>query len=754
MNDILRPYVFFLGIFILLPFLSIGQAPPSTRPNSGQLDAKLQEIREMSPGRQRLVETLRLTRNPSAINPTSERLIDQCIREADSLDEHGLMAELMANKAYVLISKNEHAPAEHLLDSAQTITDTLDEARRLSPLNSLAIGYQRLNRHDKAMAAYQQVAAFAKGKDDTDLRMHYMTVLQNMSALYHRSGNYDAQLAAVEEARSLVDAIDLPSAHFNIKFNIAASLVQLNKHEEAAAIFNELMPDIERNAGGRTPRFYDILADHHQRMANNHTAAEFYSRIFHMPTALPQEKLRSAVQLVKLHVKLGNADSVAAYEKQVAEWREKPMTRYDDRDLLLMEGMVYASRSQHGLAKQRFRALAESPSPPEQPHWGPKIDGHLHLAAIYGQEGLADSARWALNRVSNHANNPYLPHATKTMYYQLVSDVTALGGNRESTDSTLLLMAAKHAEADSLVRIASAKAFADMEGKYRLQEKEHALQMSEQQAALQALALSKQQQQNLILLLGSLVVVLALAAAIIALMYRRRQQAIQHESEKTAIAQQHRILTAQALKEAQEQERKAIANKLHDEVGASLSIAKLNVSQLEGSLFAAGTGAEEKLKTAGRLLDDMSETVRQLSHTLMPIALEKYGLKRGIEDMLYSVETARKIQIEKVIEGLDDTSKWSDDFCLSFYRIIQEIINNILKHSHATHALVQIIELPDSVTVYIEDNGKGISETGNPSGLGLKLLQSNIAYLDGKIEINGSENNGTFVLVELPIISV
>lgn len=751
MKRTFRTYVLFLGAFLALPLFSNGQAPVATRPNASQLATKLQEIVAMPPGPQRLMETLRLTRNPAAINPESERLLAQCVHEADSLGEHGLKAELMANQAYVLIGKGEHATAERLLDSAGATTQTLDEARRLSPLNSLAIGYQRMNRMDKAMAAFRQVAAFTKGKDDPDMRMHYMTVLQNMGNLYHRSGKYDEQLATVEEARALVDDIELPAALFNIKFNIAASLVQLNKHEEAAAIFNELMPDIERNAAGRTPRFYDILGDHHQRMGNEAAAAEFYSRIFHTPTALPQEKLRAAVQLVKLHVDMGNADSVAVYEKHVAEGQKNPMARYDERDILLMEGMVHAFRAEHGRAKQRYRAVVASPSPAGQPVSSAKVAGNLGLAAIYKQEGKADSARQALAQVASQINSPYLPHALKTAYYQLASEVAAADNSAVATDSLLPLAAAQHAATDSLLQAASARAYADMESKYRLQEKEYALQLSEQRAALQEMALGKQRQRQLILLLGSLAVVLALAGVIAALAYRRRQQAQQHESEKTAIAQQHRIDTAKALKEAQEQERKAIANKLHDEVGATLSIAKLNVSQLDEAVFVAGSGAEEKLKTTEKLLDEMSETVRQLSHTLMPIALEKYGLKRGIEDLLQAVATAKKIQVEQVIEGLDDTTGWAPDFCLSFYRIVQEILNNVLKHARATHALVQIVELADSVTVYIEDNGKGIVETGNSSGLGLKLLRSNIAYLDGTIEINGSENNGTFVLIELPI---
>jgi signal transduction histidine kinase len=78
-------------------------------------------------------------------------------------------------------------------------------------------------------------------------------------------------------------------------------------------------------------------------------------------------------------------------------------------------------------------------------------------------------------------------------------------------------------------------------------------------------------------------------------------------------------------------------------------------------------------------------------------------------------------------------------------------MNNIIKHAQATHVLLQLVELEDSVTVYIEDNGKGIDSNLRKDGIGLKMLKNNVAYLNGTIEINGNSNNGTFILAELPI---
>ncbi|MGK6349669.1 ATP-binding protein [Parapedobacter sp. DT-150] len=261
----------------------------------------------------------------------------------------------------------------------------------------------------------------------------------------------------------------------------------------------------------------------------------------------------------------------------------------------------------------------------------------------------------------------------------------------------------------------------------------------------------KQRDRLFNILLIAALVVLTLGTVTGILLLRRKQVRERHQAQLQRLAQQHRISTAQALRQVEEEERKKIAGKLHDEVGAMLSIAKLNIDQLVPDVFAADSDATIKLQTAQKLLGDVSETVRGISHTLMPIALEKYGLKPAILDMIRAVNASGKIRVEEVIEGLDDTGDWNNEFCLGLYRIVQEVLNNVIKHAQATHVLVQIVELDNSVTIYMEDNGKGIEKHVATEGVGLKLLKTNIEYLNGAIEISGHENQGTFVLIELPL---
>lgn len=278
------------------------------------------------------------------------------------------------------------------------------------------------------------------------------------------------------------------------------------------------------------------------------------------------------------------------------------------------------------------------------------------------------------------------------------------------------------------------------ESKYELDKRD--LQMERER--------EEQQAGRLKTMLISAVFILIMLVISVVLFFRSKQSKERYQTQLTSMAQQHQIETAKALRDSEEEERKKIAAKLHDEVGALLSIAKLNVSQLSEDVFAADSDAKTKLITAQKLLGDISETVRAISHTLMPVTMEKYGIKAAILDLVNAVNAAGKIKIEEVIQGLDDTNSWSEEFRVGLYRIVQEVLNNIIKHSNASHALVQVVELDDAVTIYMEDNGKGLTEFGERGGVGLRLLRSNIEYLNGALEINGQANRGTFVLIELP----
>ncbi len=218
---------------------------------------------------------------------------------------------------------------------------------------------------------------------------------------------------------------------------------------------------------------------------------------------------------------------------------------------------------------------------------------------------------------------------------------------------------------------------------------------------------------------------------------------------------QHRIDVMQGAIDAEESERHKIADQLHDEVGSMLSLATLNVSS---TLEKGRTDiqAEEKLEKAQEILVNVSTTIRELSHRLTPVVIEKYGLRRAVEDMVYAVNLTGKLKVSTVVVGFDDATRYPPAFLKDCYRLVQELLNNILKHAAATEAMFELVEHPGFLSILADDNGVGMPDEllRSGGGKGLNTIRSKIAYLNGRIEISRKMEGGTLVVIELPVKTV
>ena len=731
----------------------IAQEPgsPDRQPRRPQLD--LETVQAMPDGREKLVEVLRFTRNPNNIDARSEQLLSHAITSAATAGEPSLLSGLLVNQALIEAYRQDNDRAGELLDRASAVADSLQPEERLAALNAVAIGYRRIREFDKALAAHERHNAITEGKTDQRMVMHRITNLQNQVNLYHLQQRFDLIKQCNEEVRRLLGRIDDPRLIFNVTFNLAGMLIDIDEVEEAATLLNELMPAIERNTDGRAPRFYEMVAEHALRTSDIPRAAEFFTRVLHTPTAVPQQRLRSAAQLVRCYIALNRPDSVERYIRMSDELRGNPVARYGEADLWLLDAQYAVFRGDDDKAAEWYRKAAGTPSGPGGSYAIPAFEAHVELAALYNRKGVTDSARYYLAESGRHVRDAHIPRFLKMRYYTVAGALQAVGLSAGPSDKDSLIAALTHQLSlkDSLFDEVSTRVYAEMVSKYNLHEKEQQLRLSRQEQEIQSLQMQRQEQRIWIFVLVASVLVIMLVLVTLLLARRRKLARERHQHQLRQLAQQHRIDTARALKEAEEEERRRIAGKLHDEVGAQLSVTRLNIDQLEADAFAPDSAAGAKLRAAQRLLGEMSETVRSISHSLMPVALEKYGLKAAVMDLLDAVNASGKIKVEELIDGLDDTDGWSNEFRFGIYRIVHEIINNIIKHAQASHVLVQLIELEQSVTVYIEDNGKGLDSNGGRAGAGLKLLRRNIEYLNGAIEINGRENQGTFVLIELPL---
>ncbi len=299
---------------------------------------------------------------------------------------------------------------------------------------------------------------------------------------------------------------------------------------------------------------------------------------------------------------------------------------------------------------------------------------------------------------------------------------------------------------DSLFSSESTRQMAEMRTLYDTERAEQLARVNALKLAEGSLTLRKRTIQLAAALAG------LLGAAVIGwlLLNRVRLQA------RVALAQeradQQRAATA-AVIEAEERERRRIGADLHDSVGQLLTAAKLNLNGLGHELAGLQDHPRALLDTAQATLDESLREVRAISHQLVPNALIRQGLSGAVRELVQKISSPAGLRVQLDAIGLEQRLPPLVESIL--YRVIQELVANIIRHARADTVTLQLVHHGRELTVLLEDNGVGFDLTealGRPdAGIGLRNLYSRIEYLNGRLDIDARPGRGTIVTIEVPL---
>ena len=206
-----------------------------------------------------------------------------------------------------------------------------------------------------------------------------------------------------------------------------------------------------------------------------------------------------------------------------------------------------------------------------------------------------------------------------------------------------------------------------------------------------------------------------------------------------------------AIVSTQDQERKRIAQDIHDGLGSVLSAAKLKLSSLEESKASLSSDQLEKYQSTLTLLDEASAELRSISHNIMPATLSKLGLVAALQNLIGKISGRSGLQISFTAHELEGRIEETTE--ISIYRIILELINNIVKHANADKVSIQLVKYPKYINVIVEDNGQGFDYSRaleEKKGIGLGNVLSRVEFLKGTVDIDSAVGKGTTVVIEIP----
>ncbi len=303
---------------------------------------------------------------------------------------------------------------------------------------------------------------------------------------------------------------------------------------------------------------------------------------------------------------------------------------------------------------------------------------------------------------------------------------------------------------DSLDKSANLKKINEIENKYQAASKQAQIIALKKDNLLQKSTL--QQKHTLII---SLVAGCILLLFVALLFYKniKNKNRLLLQNEKLHLQQlsewekEKKLEAAHSVMKGQEDERSRLARDLHDGVGGLLSGVKLSMSNMKGNVFLTEENARS-FNTVISQLDQSIAELRRVSHNMMPEALIKFGLNEALENYCENLNVSGKIKVKLQTYGMGKRMEQNVEIVI--YRIIQELLNNVIKHAGAKNVLIQLTRESDRFNLTVEDDGKGfdMKSIENTTGAGFANIKARAEYLNGSVDIVSAPGEGTSVNIE------
>jgi signal transduction histidine kinase len=199
--------------------------------------------------------------------------------------------------------------------------------------------------------------------------------------------------------------------------------------------------------------------------------------------------------------------------------------------------------------------------------------------------------------------------------------------------------------------------------------------------------------------------------------------------------------------DGQELERQRLSRELHDGIGQSLVAIKMKLESLN---YIPEKDIKPQLEGIKRQFDQIVDEIRRITTDLMPPVLEEFGLVIALFNLCEdtSMHTGIRMKFEHKVR----TDDWNKKIQTYLYRIVQEALNNIVKHSQADQGYIKLLYDADFIYLSIQDNGKGfsLSESGSQGGHGLHNIQERVKLLGGSLDLKSDTGKGTLMQIRVP----
>ena len=605
-------------------------------------------------------------------------------------------------KAIFLYSKQNDSAKYYLDKSFKLATQLHYYAGFADYYHFLAVSLNQKELYDSAMIMTRQEKYWAeKSADKSRLIVSY----NDMGNLNLDSGNEDSAAIYFLKALPIAEHLGNEKLASNICYNLSAAYYALDDYTTGLSY---------------AKKSFAIA----QKINNTHNM------------------VNSLLNWASISAKMGNTDTALVIFNHVKEIIKNTADSIKIMDILNNEGEILFDQKKYYEALKiynNFLRIAKNYNDPGYLLYAYANRGHT-LLKVKSYEKAEENLLQSLQLAKQLKANDELLNI-----YYFYSEL-----KEQSKDYQTALAFWK--KADSLKAIfskeQSGKDIHRLEIQYQASQKDKFIAQQKLAIAENKNIIQKKNALNIGLIAGSLL--LLLTGLLIYLNFKNRHQLLKKEKKLQEhkiieLEKQQQLLAMQSVLKGQEEERSRLARDLHDGVGGLLSGVKLSMSTMKGNVFLS----EENALSFGNVINQLDQSIaelRRVSHNMMPEALIKFGLKEALENYCENLNHSGKIKVQLQAYGMEQRMEQNTEIIV--YRIVQELLNNVIKHAEAKNVLIQMVREGEHFNLTVEDDGKGFDINKKITGAGLANVKARTEYLDGSVDIVSKKGEGTSVLVE------
>lgn len=566
--------------------------------------------------------------------------------------------------------------------------------------NHLGILYDIKSNFDSSKAHYNKAILISKKAEDS---LHLASALSNMGLTYWHIGNYFLALEYFYDALAIFEMHSPESSGMiSVYNNIGMIYTELEDYDNAMLIYNKALK-INKNLNDTLTQaaIYSNMGEVHKHRGEIGKAYDFYQKSL----LLKKEKgdnyglSLTYTELTSLFLEQDSLDAARESLKKTFEYCE-----------------LSGNKSQ----------IAEA---------------YLLTVALYEKKGETNRplrySRMALTMAEEIKS-----HKIEYRSYKKMSELYA---KQEDYKKAFEAYANYSRLKDSLVNRHQLSHIYDLRLNHEIDKKTHEIAFLDKLRRNQSLLIEKQKLKlqnrtfQLIIIIG-LIIILALWFYL----WRIKSKFKSKQKLDAARINKKEELAGRTL-QAEVNERMRISRDIHDSLGQYLGLCKLQVSRLKNNGSSKNTRDSESVDSAIHMIDQSITELRSIIHNLSPAVLHEKGLREAIKEMTDRIRQSRNISIHLDMVGMVNSLDYMTENTV--YRVMQEVMNNIIKHAGAGVIDIQMVQNDEDLTIMIEDDGVGFDVDKVSKSRGLHNIYTRIENIDGKVYIDSQTERGTIITI-------